>query len=104
MSNVVIVDNYEKVRREIQARLVGGLNEANDFLMEAAGEGAPVKSGNLRDGIGVVKEASEQNPVAIGASRAPYSARVNRGDSDTEAKPFWTNAWIRMRAKFRSFF
>jgi HK97 gp10 family phage protein len=98
------VDNSEKVRREIQQRLVAGLNNANEFLMSEAQAGAPVRSGNLRDGIGTVQEASEASPIAAGASRAPYSARVNRGSSNTEARPFWTSAWLRMKNGFPGFF
>ncbi len=101
---VDVVDNYDKVRREIQMRLIGGLNNANEFLIGAAQEDAPVASGALRDGIGVVSEATEGNPAAIGASRAPYSATVNRGSSTREAKPFWTSAWIRMKAQMGKFF
>jgi HK97 gp10 family phage protein len=98
-----LIDNSERVRREIQGHLVGGLNKANEFLMDAARDDAPVSSGTLRDGIAVVTEATESNPVAVGASRAPYSATVNRGSASRDAKPFWTQAWIRMKAGFGQF-
>lgn len=99
-----VVDNSERVRREIQTRLVGGLNNANEFLIERARDGAPVKSGNLRDGIEVISAATEANPQAIGAAKQPYSARVNRGDHEREAKPFWTTAWLQMKEQIPRFF
>lgn len=99
------VDNSVRVRREIQERLAKGLNEANNFHIDSARGDAPVgKTGNLRDGIEVLQEASESSLMASGAAKAVYSAAINRGTSATEAQPFWTASWIRMRAKFRDFF
>lgn len=91
-------DNSEKVRRTIQARLTHGLNNANEFLMAEAQAGAPVKSGELREGIDTVSEATPENPAAVGAARAPYSAVVNRRTS------FWLTAWLRMKDDYGRFF
>ena len=93
-------DNSEKVRQEIQRRLIAGLNKGNDFLIGEAKTSAPVgKTGMLRDNTEVVKEASAGHPVAVGASKMPYAAIVNRHDS-----PFWTAAWLRMKAQWGGFF
>lgn len=97
-------DNSVAVRQAIQKKLVAGMNNANEFLIDEARAGAPVKSGNLRDNTEVVHEASEGNPVAIGASKMPYAAVVNRGDSNNDARPFWTVAWLRMKHGFGEFF
>ena len=101
---VQATDNYDRVRREIQSRLVGGLNNANEFLIGRARDGAPVKSGDLRDGIEVISEATEASPQAISAAKQPYSALVNRGDHDREAKPFWSTAWLQMKDQIPRFF
>jgi hypothetical protein len=58
----------------------------------------------LRDGIEVIAEASESNLVAAGAAKAPHSRIVNRGTSQTQAKPFWTTSWLRMVNAFGGFF
>ncbi len=92
-------DNSEMARQEIQRRLVAGLNRANRSMIEDAQAGAPVKSGNLRDNTEVTQEASAEDPIAMGASKALYARRVNRDD-----KPFWTVARLKMRDKFGSFF
>jgi len=92
-------DNSIQVRREIQRRLTGGLNRANEFLVDAARDGAPVESGHLREGIGVVTRATDQSPVAVGASQADYSAIVNK-----RVTPFWITAWLRMKNSFGGFF
>jgi len=94
-----VIDHSKEVRKEIQQRLVAGLNRGNQFLIENAASAAPVKSGDLRDGTNVVRDASEDNPIAVGASKAPYAREVNRHNT-----PFWTQAWIRMKADFGSFF
>jgi hypothetical protein len=99
-----LTDNSEQIRKRIQQQLVGGLNNANEFLINEARTDAPVKSGDLRDGTQILTDASEADPVATGASKMPYAAKVNRGTSDTEAKPFWTNSWIRMKAQMGKFF
>jgi len=93
------IDNSEKVRKTIQQQLAGGLNRGNEFMMESAKSDAPVQSGELRDGIGVVTEASEASLLAVGAARAPYSRFINRHHT-----PFWDSAWIRMKVKWGEFF
>jgi len=93
------IDHSQEVRKKIQQRLVAGLNRGNQFLIGEAQAAAPVESGTLRDGTGVVQEASEGSTVAIGASRAPYARLVNRLNT-----PFWTQAWIRMKAQWGGFF
>lgn len=85
-------------------RCVDGLNNANGFLLESARDDAPVKSGKLRDGIEEVQAATVGNPVAIGAAKQPYSNEVNRGTNDTEARPFWSTSWLRMKNQYGSFF
>lgn len=94
-----LIDHSEKVRKEIQQRLVAGLNRGNSFMVENAQSAAPVRSGHLRDNTEIVQEANEANPVAIGASKAEYAAAVNRHN-----EPFWTQAWIRMKAELGGFF
>jgi len=93
------IDHSKEVRQQIQQRLVAGLNRGNEFLITEAQGAAPVKSGELRDSTEVVQEASESSPSAIGASKAPYAHLVNRHNT-----PFWTQAWIRMKAQFGEFF
>ena len=93
------IDHSVKVCKDIQQRSVAGLNRANEFLINEAQAATPVKSGNLRDSTVVVKEASAENPVAVGASKAPYAAIVNRHNT-----PFWTQGWIRMKSDFGRFF
>lgn len=94
-----VKDNSKEVRRKIQQRLIAGMNNANQFVVEEAQSGAPVKSGNLRDETEVVQEASEARPVAVGASKADYAHAVNRHNT-----PFYTAAWIRMKAQYEGFF
>lgn len=94
-----ITDNSEKVRKAIQQRLIAGMNNANRFVIEEAQGGAPVKSGNLRDNTEVVQEATEVSTVAVGASKADYAHAVNR-----HLTPFFTAAWIRMKAQYEGFF
>lgn len=94
-----LIDHSKEVRQQIQQRLVAGLNRGNEFLIQEAQSAAPVSSGTLRDETEVVQEASESNPVAVGASKAPYARAVNR-----HREPFWTQAWIRMKSQFGSFF
>lgn len=92
-------DHSKEVRKQIQQRLVSGLNRGNEFLINEAQSAAPVQSGTLRDETQVIQEASESNPVAIGASKAPYARAVNRHNT-----PFWTQAWTRMKSELGSFF
>lgn len=99
-----LIDKRTEGKAMIMDRCVSGLNNANQFLISEARADAPVQSGRLRKGIEVVQEATTHNPVAIGAAKEPYSNEVNRGTSDTEAKPFWTNSWLRMKNQFGGFF
>jgi hypothetical protein len=92
-------DHSKEVRKQIQQRLVAGLNRGNQFLISEARDAAPVKSGDLRDNTEIVREASEGNAVAVGASKAPYARLVN-----LHVTPFWTQAWIRMKAQMGEFF
>lgn len=94
-----LTDHSKEVRQKIQQRLIGGLNNANRFVIEEAQTGAPVKSGNLRDSTEVVQEATEASPIAVGASKADYAHAVNRHNT-----PFFTAAWIRMKSQMESFF
>jgi hypothetical protein len=94
-----VKDHSKEVRRKIQQRLIGGMNNANRFVTEEAADGAPVKSGNLRDNTEVVREATEVSPVAVGASKADYAHSVNRHNT-----PFYTAAWLRMKAGYEGFF
>lgn len=94
-----VKDHSKEVRRKIQQRLIAGMNNANQFVIEEAQNGAPVKSGNLRDTTEVVREATEASPVAVGASKADYAHAVNRHNT-----PFFTGAWIRMKAQYKGFF
>ena len=93
------IDHSTEVRKQIQQRLVGGLNHGNEFLIQEAQGAAPVQSGTLRDSTEVVQEATEGNPVAVGASKAPYARAVNRHNT-----PFFTQAWIRMKSQMGEFF
>lgn len=94
-----LIDRSEQVRREILSRSVAGLNAAQrDFIADAQNN-APVKSGDLRDSLEVVSEASESSPVSIGAAKVVYAAIVNRNNH-----PFWSAAWISLKAKFGSYF
>ena len=93
------IDHSKEVRQQIQKQLVAGLNRGNKFLIEEAQAAAPVASGALRDNTEVVREASEGNTVAVGASKAPYARVINRHNT-----PFWTQAWIRMKDQWGSFF
>jgi hypothetical protein len=101
---MALTDNSEKVRQDIQRRLAAGLNRGNEFLINEARGEAPVKSGDLRDGTEIINEADGSNLTAVGASRMPYAATVNRGDSQRDAQPFWTNSWIRLKDGFGRFF
>lgn len=92
-------DNSKDIRRIIQRNLVAGLNRGNEFLTTEAASAAPVKTGTLQEGTEVVDEATETNPVAVGASKATYAAAVNRHNT-----PFWSQAWIRMKAQMGEFF
>lgn len=94
-----VKDHSKEVRRKIQQRLVEGMNNANRFVIEEAQSGAPVKSGNLRDNTEVVREATEVSTVAVGASKPDYAHAVNRHNT-----PFFTAAWIRMKAQYKGFF
>lgn len=85
-------------------RTVAGINAANEFLIDEARDGAPVKSGDLRNGIEVISEATDSDPVAVGAAKEPYSAIINRGTAENDAQPFWTSGWIRMKTGFDRFF
>lgn len=92
-------DNSDKVRREILSRTVAGLNDAQaGFIRDAQGN-APVKSGDLRESIEVVDEASADSPTSTGAAKVPYAAIVNRNND-----PFWSAAWITLKARFGSYF
>lgn len=93
------IDHSNEVRKQIQQRLVAGLNRGNQFLISEAQAAAPVSSGALRGGTEVIHEASESAAMAIGASKVPYAAIINRHNT-----PFWTQAWIRMKAQFGGFF
>jgi HK97 gp10 family phage protein len=100
-----LTDRSVQVRRQIQARLIAGLNAGNQSLMSDAKDQAPIgKTRQLYNGIGIVKPATENDPVAVGASRAPYSRFVNRGTIKMDARPFFTAAWIKMKSGFGSFF
>ena len=99
-----LTDNSTKIRQDIQRRLAAGLNRGNEFLINEARSEAPVKSGDLRDGTEVIGEADTSNLTAVGASRMPYAAKVNRGGAETDAQPFWTNSWIRLKDGFGRFF
>jgi len=95
-----LIDHSKEVRQQIQRQLAAGLNRANRFMISEARAAAPVQSGELRDGTVIVQEASEGlSPMAVGASKAPYARLVNR-----HSTPFWTQAWIRMKAGFGGFF
>lgn len=94
-----LTDNSIKVRKEIQQRLVAGLNRGNEFLINEAQGAAPVQSGALREGTTVISAASVGSEVAVGASKEPYARIVNRHNA-----PFWTQAWIRMKTDFGRFF
>ena len=94
-----IKDNSKEVLKLINQRVIGGMNAANQFVVDEARAGAPVKSGNLRDNTEVVQDASEANPVAAGASKADYAHAVNRHNT-----PFYTAAWYRMKAQYGGFF
>lgn len=94
-----LIDHSQEVRRQIQQRLVTGLNRGNEFLISEVQAAAPVSSGALRDGTQVVHEASESDAVATGASKVPYAGIINRHNT-----PFWTQAWIRMKARWGGFF
>jgi len=100
-----VKDNFQKVERLIKSRVIGGMNEANKFMVDSSRDDAPEGStGRLKAGIQEIQEATLDRPVAIGAAKAPYSAIVNRGTSHTEAQPFWSSSWIRMKNSFRGFF
>lgn len=99
MADFELKDRSEEVRQLIQQRLVGGLNNANSYMIGEAQAGAPVESGTLRDNTEIVKEASESSPIAIGASKAPYARRVNR-----DRTPFWTVAILKMKDRMGNFF
>lgn len=92
-------DNSERVRREILSRTVAGLNDAQaGFIADAQGN-APVKSGELRESVEVVSEASLSSPTSTGAAKVPYAAIVNRN-----VDPFWSAAWIHLKARFGNYF
>jgi hypothetical protein len=94
-----LIDRSGQVRREILSGAVAGLNAAQAGFIEDAQGNAPVKSGELRESIQVVSEASVENPVTVGAAKAPYAAIVNRNND-----PFWSAAWIHLKSKFGSYF
>lgn len=92
-------DNSERVRREILSRAVAGVNAAQSDFIAGVQNAAPVKSGELRESIEVISEASESSPVSTGAAKVPYAAIVNRNND-----PFWSAAWIHLKARFGSYF
>lgn len=96
---MTIQDNSKQFERLLSQRLIGGMNAANEFVIDEARGGAPVKSGDLRDGTEVIQVASQQNPVAAGASKMPYAHAVNRHNT-----PFFTTAWLVMKHKYAEFF
>lgn len=94
-----LIDRSAQVRREILSRTVASLNAAQaGFIADVQGN-APVKSGELRESIEVISEASADNPVTVGAAKVPYAAIVNRNND-----PFWSAAWIHLKAKFGGYF
>lgn len=94
-----LIDNSQRFLAMLDRRLANGLNQANDSMIKDTRSGAPVESGKMRDDTEVIREASPSSLEARGASKAEYAVYVNRHHT-----PFWTAAWIRMKARFGEFF
>lgn len=88
----VEVEGLEEVQRFL-ARLPSLLREAGDEICEATAEKTkpeakrvvPVRTGNLRDHIEVVKEAAG---VYHAGSEVEYAGYVERGTSKMRAQPY----------------
>lgn len=94
-----LIDNSQRLLAMLDRRLANGLNRANESMIKDARSGAPAKSGKMRDDTEVIRDASPSSLEARGASKVEYAVYVNRHHA-----PFWTAAWIKMKARFGEFF
>lgn len=99
--SVRLINNLPKVLPAVKAEVAKRLNQAAQDFAEEARRAAPVDTGYMKAHIGQTKTATPESLVAEVASPAGYSGFVNYGTSRQVAQPFWTNAWLIIRSKFR---
>ena len=99
---VKLVNNTEKIRKEIHVKLAQGINNACQFWVSEAQDLAPVDTGFLKEHIGQTVPAMPDSLHGEIRSLAPYSGPVNYGTSRQSAQPFWTVAGLLTRQKFDS--
>lgn len=95
---VRLVDNTEKVKREIRAQLAIRVNNAAQFFVGEAKRNANIDTDFMRQHIGQTVQATAASLSAEMRSLAPYS-----GPQDTGrwGNLFWTRAWLALRDKFK---
>jgi HK97 gp10 family phage protein len=78
--------NGDKVAAEIRGRAERGAIEAAEFLAETARDQAPVRTGELRDSIGVVPGPDRGSAFVV--ATANHAAPVEWGTYKMSANPF----------------
>ena len=91
-NSIVFTDNLQEVLKAVDSALAAGLVEIGATAQGYAKDNAPVRTGTLRDSIGVEVKPDEKS-VYIGTMVAkfpkdPYGKYVELGTSKMEAQPF----------------
>lgn len=95
-----LVDNTEKIKRQLRQGCANGCNNAVAFWADEARDLAPVDTGFLKSGIGVSEVATENKLSATVRSIANYSSVVNFGGAHQAAQPYFTVAGLKTRQEF----
>lgn len=97
---VKLIDNHQKIKREIHVQLAQGINNACQFAVSETIDLAPEDTGFLKAHIGQTVTATPDSLLGEIRSLAPYSGYVNYGTFRQHPQPFWTVALLLTRQKF----
>ena len=85
----IVKDNRARIKAEVRARLQTIVQDGAEAVAEAARANAPVKTGALRDSIGVTAGEGMKRTVGVGVDYAPA---VELGTTTRAATPFLSPA------------
>lgn len=97
---VKLVNNTQKIKREIHVQLAQGVNNAIQFWVDEAIDLAPEDTGFLKAHIGQTVTATPDSLHGEIRSLAPYSGYVNYGTSRQSPQPFFTVSGLLTRQNF----
>ena len=90
---------FDEAERSLLDELDAAVDSGAKLVWDTAVTLVPVRTGNLKSTIQIVKDAPLQYRVTAGGPQAPYAAFVEFGTSRASARPFMRPALEARRAE-----